>query len=143
MANIAYGPGDMLFGAPVDRRILHSVRSASLETGLHPKRLKKMLVAAHIAPEEQRDWMDDHIIFDAQNAAPMLEKFVGAMTLGEAAKYRRIPRPHDAILARSGVLPALASELLDRAPLRGVTEAWPPRISGLAGLVSVRGLPAS
>ncbi len=31
---------------------------------------------------------------------------------------------------------------LDRAPRRGVTEAGPPRISGLAGLVSVLGLPA-
>ena len=31
---------------------------------------------------------------------------------------------------------------LDRVPRRGVTEAGPPRISGLAGLVSVRGLPA-
>jgi integrase len=31
----------------------------------------------------------------------------------------------------------------DRAPLRGVTEVGPPRISGSAGLVSVRGLPAS
>lgn len=32
---------------------------------------------------------------------------------------------------------------LDRVPWRGVTEAGPPRISGSAGLVSVRGLPAS
>lgn len=31
----------------------------------------------------------------------------------------------------------------DRAPLRGITEARPPRISGLARLVSVLGLPAS
>jgi Ca2+-binding RTX toxin-like protein len=31
----------------------------------------------------------------------------------------------------------------DRAPQRGVTEARPPRISGLAGLVSVQELPAS
>ena len=107
LANIAYGPGDLLFGSVVDRRILHSVRSASLETGLHPKRLKKMLVAAHIAPQEQRDWMDDQIIFEAQNAAPMLERFVGAMSLGEAAQYLGIPRPHDAVLARSGVLPAV------------------------------------
>src|SRR5690554_6539611 len=30
----------------------------------------------------------------------------------------------------------------DRAPQRGVTEAWPPRISGLAGLISARVLPA-
>ena len=30
----------------------------------------------------------------------------------------------------------------DRVPRRGVIEAGPPRISGLAGLVSVRGLPA-
>ncbi len=34
------------------------------------------------------------------------------------------------------------SALGDRAPRRGVTEAGPPRISGLAGLVSVLGLPA-
>lgn len=136
MANIAYGPGDLLFGSAVDRRILHSVRSASLETGLHPKRLKKMLVAAHIAPKEQRDWMDDHIIFEAQNAAPMLERFVGAMSLGEAAKYLCIPRPHDAILARSGVLPAVlpfdSPELKDGCFSREELDGFFERLTRLA-----------
>ena len=44
----------------------------------------------------------------------------------------------DMIIAWLACMPANA----DRVPLRGVTEAGPPRMSGLAGLVSVRGLPA-
>jgi hypothetical protein len=34
------GPGDVLFGKPVEGRTLHSVRTLSVETGLHPKRLR-------------------------------------------------------------------------------------------------------
>lgn len=46
------GPGDLLFGKPVEPRILHSIRTASLETGAHPKRLRKILAAAgHLPPD--------------------------------------------------------------------------------------------
>ena len=44
--------------------------------------------------------------------------------------------------ARAGTAMLLWCAVPDRAPLRGVTEGGPARISGLAGLVSVRGLPA-
>ncbi|WIJ27166.1 hypothetical protein [Devosia sp. RR2S18] len=44
--------------------------------------------------------------------------------------------------ARSSSTALATRAVLDRVLRRGVTEAGPPRISGLAGLVSVRGLPA-
>jgi hypothetical protein len=39
--HLLYGrPGDVVFGKPVEGRTLHSVRTLSAETGLHPKRLR-------------------------------------------------------------------------------------------------------
>lgn len=53
------GPGDELFGEPVRMRRLHSVRTASLETGMHPKPLRRILVATGIIPAGQ-DGLHDH-----------------------------------------------------------------------------------
>jgi TniQ len=42
---LALGPGDRLFGAPVTTRRFHSVRTASREFKVTPKRLRKILLA--------------------------------------------------------------------------------------------------
>ncbi|HZC95747.1 MAG TPA: hypothetical protein VE267_06410 [Bradyrhizobium sp.] len=38
------GPTSAYLGKPVERRVLHSIRTLSIETKLHPKRLRKLLV---------------------------------------------------------------------------------------------------
>lgn len=61
--------GDVVFGKPVERRVLHSIRTLSKETGLHPKRLRKLLQAAGMLPEGSDDLVDGNCLFDAQRGS--------------------------------------------------------------------------
>ena len=65
------GPGDIVFGKPVERRVLHSIRTLSKETGLHPKRLRKLLEAAGALPDGSADLADGNYLFDAQRASTL------------------------------------------------------------------------
>ncbi|WP_144055630.1 hypothetical protein [Octadecabacter antarcticus] len=49
------GIGNEIFGDPVLKRSLHSVRTAALETGVDQRRLRKMLVTAGLIHETESD----------------------------------------------------------------------------------------
>lgn len=98
------GPGDDVFGHEVTVRRLHSIRSASLEMGAHPKRLRKLLHAAGHVPSESLELSDSWVTFDAQETHGFLERVSEAMTLGEAAEYLNVPRPHDRLLFEAGFI---------------------------------------
>ena len=100
------GPGDEIFGGNVTIRRLHSVRSASLETGAHPKRLRKLLHAAGHIPAEALALSDERIVFDADDARGFLERITETMSLKEAGKYLNAPRPQERHLFEAGhILP--------------------------------------
>ncbi|MCV2893720.1 TniQ family protein [Lentibacter sp. XHP0401] len=65
------GPGDELLGEPVHERRLHSVTTASHETGVDTRRLRKQLIASGLL---KRDCAlpDCWAVFDAKAAAPIL-----------------------------------------------------------------------
>ncbi len=62
------GPGEVVFGKPVEQRVLHSIRTLSIETGLHPKRLRKLLRASGVLTDGSGDLVDANRLFDAQRA---------------------------------------------------------------------------
>jgi hypothetical protein len=96
------GPGDDVFGREVTVRRLHSVRSASLETGAHPKRLRKLLHAAGHVPVEALALSDERITFDAAEARGFLERVSETMSLKQAGEYLNAPRPHERLLFEAG-----------------------------------------
>lgn len=98
------GPGDNVFGREVTVRYIHSVRSASLETGAHPKRLRKLLHAAGHVTSEAMALSDARVMFDAEATQGFLERVSEAMTLREAADYLNVPRPHDRLLFEAGFI---------------------------------------
>lgn len=98
------GPGDEVFGRPVTVRRLHSVRSASFETGAHPKRLRKLLHAAGYIRSEVLALTDDAVVFDANDAREFLDRVAEAMSLNEARDYLNIPRPQEQHLFQAGYL---------------------------------------
>lgn len=97
------GPGEFVLGQEVIRRT-HSVHSAALEYGAHPKRLRKLLYAAGYISEEDLALSNERVVFDAATVRPFLERVAGAMSLSEAARYLNIPRPHDRLLLEAGYL---------------------------------------
>jgi len=102
------GPGDEIFGQGLTVRRLHSVRSASLETGAHPKRLRKLLHAAGFVRAEALALSDDRIVFDANEAREFLDRVAGAMSLNDAREYLNVPRPQEQHLLQAGYLQPFA-----------------------------------
>lgn len=98
------GPGDEIFGRPVTVRRLHSVRSASFETGAHPKRLRKLLHAAGLIGDGAPALTDNAVLFDADGAREFLDRVAEAMSLNEAREYLNVPRPQEQHLFQAGYL---------------------------------------
>ncbi|MXQ12352.1 TniQ family protein [Microvirga makkahensis] len=98
------GPGDDVFGREVTVRRLHSVRSASLETGAHPKRLRKLLHAAGYLTAESLSLSDERVLFDAAKAQAFVERISETMSLKQAGEYLNAPRPHERLLFEAGFI---------------------------------------
>lgn len=99
------GPGDVVFGKPVETRRLHSIRSLSKETGLHPKRLRKLLLSAGMLPQNADDLADGNCLFDAQKAVSLAQAAAPAtLSVRDAGAYLNAPRVQRDMLYRSGIL---------------------------------------
>ena len=87
------GPGDVVFGKPVMERRLHSIRTLSTETRLHPKRLRKLLEAAGALPEGSDDLSGGNCLFDAQRGSIVaLEAVAATLSVRKAGEYLNAPR---------------------------------------------------
>lgn len=104
IGTMPFGEGDVIFDRPVEKRRVHSVRSAHLETELHPKRLRKLLVQAGIVSRRDLALPDDRILFDADRAAKAIAEINGSMKLTEVGRYLNIPRAQLEILLKAGHL---------------------------------------
>lgn len=104
------GPEDTLYGRPiVEKRRLHSIRTAALETGLHPKRLRRILAATGTIPLNHRGLTDDRVIFPAPEAEAILTKARHAISERDAEAYLNAGRVHTKLLAQAGFITPFAS----------------------------------
>lgn len=95
LATFAIPAGEVVLGCKLDRRHLHSIHSASRETGLHPKPLRRKLLALGVLDALADHLSDDRVVFEVDGAADALQLLGTAMSLEGAADYLNIPRPHD------------------------------------------------
>jgi hypothetical protein len=103
------GPGDVVLGQAVERRCLHSIRSASLEIGAHPKRLRKLLAAKGLIADGHQERPDNLILFDADAAREVMDAAVG-MSLKEVEAYLNAGRVQARLLAEHGfITPVVAA----------------------------------
>jgi hypothetical protein len=102
--HLPLGAGDTVFGQPVEARTLHSIRSLHLETGLHPKRARKLLRAAGIIDACQALLVDANVIFPSGDASRVVTRAQGSLSLPEAGKYLNAPRVQRALLVQAGFL---------------------------------------
>jgi hypothetical protein len=103
-ANFPLAAGTMVLGTRVPRRILHSLRTLSLETGQHPKRLRKALRAAGVITDGQMTMSDHNVLFDAQagSAAAMTEGI--SLSLPAVREYLNAPRAQVDLLVKHGFI---------------------------------------
>ncbi len=102
--NFPVGPSHSMFNKPFPTRVLHSIRSASVETGLHPKRLRKLLLKSGLWNESDSDLTDDRILFSAEAAESVLAKLIASLKLNEIEPYLNIPRAQLGALRKAGFL---------------------------------------
>ncbi len=114
------GVGDELLGEPVVERRLHSVRSAAKATGIDQRRLRKILAAEGIVPEEGLP--DAWQVFDAKLADAVLKAATSLITAKDFAEGINASRSQFDLLVAGGVLaPRLQS--MDDA---GTKAIWDP-----------------
>ncbi len=99
------GPGNVVFGKPVEQRVLHSIRTISIETRLHPKRLRKLLEAANLLPEGSGDLVDGNCLFDAVRGSSVAQEAAAAtLSVRQAGEYLNAPRVQKDMLYRAGII---------------------------------------
>lgn len=97
------GPGDDFFGPITDRR-WHSVQSASKDFGLHPKRLRKLLIEADVLSKDAATLANARIMLDAEEIAEFIAEIEGTVSAKEAQELVNAPRVHWGILVDRGYL---------------------------------------
>lgn len=103
-AHLPLGPGDEVFGRPVVKRTLHSIRTLALETGLHPKRLRKTLIAAGVIENGQAGLNDQNAVFPAEKAVLAVRGARSAVPLPDAGEYLNAPRVQRQLLVKHGFI---------------------------------------
>jgi hypothetical protein len=103
LANFPLGPGDELFGKPVEARRFHSVRTASLSYKMHPKRLRKLIEAEGLVPSGSEVKNRD-VLFDASVADRLFARERDSITMNQVQKYINAPRPIPRVLLEAGLL---------------------------------------
>lgn len=97
-------PGAILLGKAVERRNIHSVRSASQEIGAHPKQLRKILRAIGVLSPLDDAKLNAFAFFDADRHADTLEDIRDAMPLRAASEYIGAGRVHGKLLFDRGFI---------------------------------------
>lgn len=102
LAHFPLGPGDELFGKPVEQRRFHSIRTASLAYSLHPKRLRKLIDAQGLLPNPTA--RDADVLFDAEIADRLFKREANSLSMKDVEKYINAPRPMAQVLFQAGLI---------------------------------------
>jgi len=98
-------PGDTILGKPVEKRVLHSIYTATNEFGAHRKRLRKILAAKNLLPPGYEDKPDNHVLFDASIAQALHEAGVfDGLSLKDIETYTGAGRVQVKLLFDAGIL---------------------------------------
>jgi hypothetical protein len=86
-------------------KLHNSVRTLSAETGLHPKRLRKLLGVAGALPADADGLVDGNCLFDAERGS-LAARDAAAATLSvrKAGEYLNAPRVQREMLYRTGLI---------------------------------------
>lgn len=98
-------PDDRIFGKQVVReRRLHSVFTAHRASGIHHKRLRRVLRAAGALPPDSDHLSDNAVTFPVSAGEPIIELLQNLITLKQAETYINAGRVHTKLLADHGFI---------------------------------------
>jgi hypothetical protein len=85
-------------------RHIHSVYTASREYQVHPKRLRKILVALGVILKESATLSDNQVTFDARQTDKLMKKIATSATATDVETYLGSGRVHTKILIENGLI---------------------------------------
>ncbi|MCJ2030446.1 TniQ family protein [Methylobacterium sp. J-043] len=101
--------GETFLGRRVEHRTVHSIRTAALETGRHPKTLRKILAAHGVMRQDDDASLDHHVRFDAAQTQALLAHHEDAVSIKGIATYLNTGRVQAKLLVDHGFLEPLRS----------------------------------
>lgn len=101
------GPGDELMGEPIQERRVHSVLTAARDTGIDPRRLRKLLAEADLIQPAGEGRPDAWELFDAVAAAPFLRSLGAGVSAMELQEKLCISRSQFDLLRQDGYFPPI------------------------------------
>lgn len=147
VATVPLGAGAEALGRTVAERLVHSIRTASLETGIHPKRLRKLLSANALIPRCSDAIQDGLVRFDAAAAQPVLASAVASITQKALGPRINAGRSQVGVLVGEGFLvPISRSEGMHPRFETVAVDAFMARLLGCAGegrRAGLHGLPSA
>jgi hypothetical protein len=93
-----------VLGKLVERQTRHSIRTLSLETGRHPKTLRKLLRATGIIGDDQMALSDHNVTFDARAGAVAVARTSSRLYLPAVRAYLNAPRVQADLLVKHGFI---------------------------------------
>jgi len=112
---IVIEPGEILLAEPVVDRRLHSVHSLSIKTGLHRKRLRKIMVQAGYASADSWDLAAHRLVFDVAKAETLCADIVDGLSLHLVPEVIGCSRSQAECLYREGLLrPVIATDVANK-----------------------------
>jgi hypothetical protein len=100
-------PGEVLLGQSVEGRRLHSVHSLSVATGLHRKRLRKIMVQAGFASTDSWDTAANRLVFPAAEAERLCRDVAGSVCLSRLPEAIGCSRTQAESVFREGVIKSI------------------------------------
>lgn len=100
------GAGEDLLGRPVERRLIHSVRTLTVESGLNPRRLRKLLEARGLIRPEHKDLPDNRAVFDADAGDAIAHELLNGIPLAGLPDYLGVTKTFASLLVGAGLVEA-------------------------------------
>lgn len=79
LSSFAIGPGEIVLGQKVERRIVHSVNSLKAATGLNPKRLYRLMLKAGMIPANTNDEALNQWVFPAEAGEDLIARILDSV----------------------------------------------------------------
>lgn len=105
----AFGRGDKVLGYEVTERKIHSAYSLSLATGLHPKRLRKILVRLGMAPDDCDDLDYNLLVFPVGDTETLCRDLATAIPLAGLPRELGCSRTQAESLYHGGLIQPIAT----------------------------------
>ncbi|OYU77436.1 MAG: hypothetical protein CFE32_05660 [Alphaproteobacteria bacterium PA3] len=102
--NFPIGPGETIFGEPVERRYVHSANTLINKTGRNRRRFYKLLTKLKFIPEGGDAIATNQYVFPAEEAERVVARIENSVPLNKVRDILGCSKTHEVFLAHGGLI---------------------------------------